>query len=514
MPTLVQDFLTETAERRPGATALVTDGRNVTFEELAVESDRFAGALRRRGVERGDRVCLFLENSWEMVVALLGIQKAGAIWLPVDPSTKRRKLRYLMQDSESAAVVADAARAGTVLAALREAPSVLSIWWVGGLPDRAGGEERAFAFEGALVAGPDSPPDPGLIDRDLAGIIYTSGSTGEPKGVMLDHANVVNTARAISGYLDNVPDDVVICGLPLSFDYGLFQVLTGLHVGFTVVLRRSFAFPWQILEAVEEHGVTGLPGVPTVFASLLRFAPFEGLDLTSLRYLTNTAANFPPAHIRRLRELLPRTRIYSMYGLTECTRVSYLDPDDLDDRMGSVGTAMPNCEAWVVDEEGREVPPGVVGELWVRGANVMRGYWRKPEATARRLVEGAVPGEQVLRTGDLFRMDAEGFLTFVGRKDDVFKCRGHKVSPREVEDVLHGLDGVEEVAVVGVSHPLDGEAVKAFIVRKEWSDLAEREVRRHCRARLEDHLVPRHLEFCDALPRTRTGKVATRSLSA
>lgn len=512
MAVLAQDHLAQTVRRTPGAVALVTDDRRLTFAELDAVSDRIAAALQEAGVRRGDRVALFLDNSWELVVSVLGALKSGAAWLLIHPSTPERKLRYLLEDSESRVLLAHQRLATAALGATGRTPALDSIWWVEGVPSDAGKGSRALSFENALTHGSDRPTDPRLIDRDLAGIVYTSGSTGDPKGVMLDHRNVVNTTRAISSYLQNVPDDVVLCGLPLSFDYGLFQVLTGLRVGFTVVLERSFAFPWHVLESMAEHRVTGLPGVPTLFASLLRFAPFDGLDLSSLRYLTSTAANFPPTHIRRFRALFPGARIYSMYGLTECTRVSYVDPDNLDDHMDTVGKAMPNCEMYVVDEDGRRVPPGTVGELMVRGANVMRGYWRKPEATARRLVDGDLPGEKVLRTGDLFRMDEEGFFTFVGRKDDIFKCRGQKVSPKEVENVLHRLDGVAEVAIVGVPHPLDGETVKAFVVATEWGGLTERDVRRHCRANLESHLVPRQIEFCDALPRTTSGKIASRAL--
>lgn len=505
--TLVHDHLTRTARRYPDRVALIADGRRVSFAELDVESGRLAAALQQEGVGRGDRVAIFLDNSWELVVALFGTLKAGGVWVPVNPTTREDKLRYLLRDSGSRGLVTHRRLGDVALPAIHGSGSLQAVWWVDGASPAAGPESKALSFDDAIASGGEAPSEPPLIDQDLAGIIYTSGSTGQPKGVMLTHRNVVNTARAISTYLENVPEDVVLCGLPLSFDYGLFQVLTGVRVGFTVVIERSFAFPWQILERMEEHRVTGLPGVPTLFASLLHLAPFQGVDLSSLRYLTNTAASFPPAHIRRWRELLPHARIYSMYGLTECTRVSYLAPEDLDDHMDSVGKAMPNCEMYVVDERGRRVPPGTVGELMVRGANVMRGYWRNPDATARRLVEGEIPGEKVLRTGDLFRMDGDGFFTFVGRKDDVFKCRGEKVSPKEVEDVLYRLEGVAEAAITGVKHPLDGRAVKAFVVPAEGSGLTERDVRRHCRAHLESRLVPRYLEFCDALPRTESGKL-------
>jgi amino acid adenylation domain-containing protein len=429
MRRFVHDFLTETAAKQPDQVALIVDGRGVTYSELDRASDNFARALQGRGVVRGDRVALFLDNSYELVAGVFGALKAGAVFVIVNPTTRRDKLHYLLDDSGARAVVAHGRLASTADAALVDSPSVEHVWWVD--RDDPGPPEVNSDLEPVLGATDPPPDDPGLIDNDLCGIIYTSGSTGDPKGVMLTHRNMVNTAWSISTYLENTPDDVVLCVLPLSFDYGLYQVITGARVGFTVVLERSFAFPWRTLQLMAEHGVTGLPGVPTLFATVLQLAPFEGLDLSGVRYMSNTAASFPPAHIRRLQELFPAARIFSMYGLTECTRVSYLDPDLLPEKADSVGKAIPNCEMYVLDEDGRRAPPGVAGELMVRGANVMRGYWRKPEATARRLVEGEIAGELVLRTGDLFQMDAEGFFYFVGRMDDVFKCRGEKISPRE-----------------------------------------------------------------------------------
>ncbi|MBF0335515.1 MAG: long-chain fatty acid--CoA ligase, partial [Alphaproteobacteria bacterium] len=307
-------------------------------------------------------------------------------------------------------------------------------------------------------------------------------------------------------------EDVVICVLPLSFGYGLFQVVAGARVGYTVVLEKSFAFPWDIVRRMADERVTGLPGVPTIFARLIQMAPFEGLDLGALRYMTNAAAALPAPHIRRLGELFPEARIISMYGQTECTRVSWLPPERLADKPGSVGRAIPNSEVWVEGDDGRRLPPGEVGELVIRGAHVMRGYWGKPDETARALRDGAIQGEKVLYSGDLFRMDAEGFLYFVGRRDDVFKCRGEKVSPKEIEDVLYELEDVAEAAVIGVDHPVDGMAPKAVVAPRRPGALTEDDLRRHCRARLEPHLVPRFFELVPELPKTDTGKIRKASL--
>ncbi len=504
---LVHDVLAASAARFPDKAAVTGAAGSMTFGAIADASDRLAAGLQRMGVRRGDRVAVMLENSLEMVIALWATLKAGAVFIPINYATKADKLAFILSDSGAIGLVAPAQLQNRVGQALADAPAVAAVVWVGDAPAPAGAR-----LTDILAGPPELPRDPGLIDQDLALIIYTSGSTGRPKGVMMTHRNIHNNVWSISTYLGNRADDVVLCVLPLSFDYGLFQVLTGARVGFTVVLERSFAYPYDVLKRIADCRVTGLPGVPTIFATLLQFAPFTGLDLSSLRYLSNTAAPFPPAHIRRFRELLPKARIFSMFGLTECTRVSYLDPARLDAKITSVGRAMPNSETYIVDAAGRRCGPGEIGELVVRGSSVMRGYWRRPEETARALRDGDTPGEKVLYTGDLFSMDEEGDLYFVGRRDDVFKCRGEKVSPREVENILYELDAVAEAAVIGVADPIDGMAIKAFVVPRNGGGLVEQELRKHCMGRLEPRLVPKLFEICSELPKTDSGKITKTAL--
>jgi len=230
-------------------------------------------------------------------------------------------------------------------------------------------------------------------------------------------------------------------------------------------------------------------------------------DLDSLRYITNTAASLPVEHIQRLRAIFPQARLYSMYGLTECKRVSYLPPEELDRRPGSVGRGMPNEEVWIVDENGGRVGPNVVGELVVRGSNVMKGYWGDPETTEKVLKAGPLPGEKVLYTGDLFKMDEEGFLYFVGRKDDMIKTRGERVSPKEVENAIYGLEGVAEVAVIPVPDDILGQAIKAFVVQKNGYPMTEKDVLRQCKKELEEFATPKYIEFRASLPKTSSGKI-------
>jgi len=270
-------------------------------------------------------------------------------------------------------------------------------------------------------------------------------------------------------------------------------------------------YPRAILDTMAREHVTGFPIVPTICSILLQM-DLGSYSFPDLRYLTNTAAALPIEHIRKLREALPNIKIYSMYGLTECKRVSYLPPDQLDIRPGSVGRGMPNEEVYVVGEDGNRVGPGVVGELVVRGANVMKGYWELPEETDKVLRPGPFPGEKVLYTGDLFRTDDEGYLYMVGRKDDIIKTRGEKVSPREVENVLYSHPKIAEAAVVGVPDSVLGNAICAFVGLKAGETLTEMDVRAFCVDRLEDFMVPKIVQFRESLPKSANGKIAKKEL--
>jgi len=509
--TLVHDFLQQSAERHPGKMALVSSGQRMTYVDLEALANRLANALIAHDVGRGDRVAIYLANCAEAVIAIFAALKAGTIFTCINSTTKFDKLSYILNDCRATALVSHASRRDMLARLCAQVPSLKFVALAGA--EGNAGEKNMVSLPKVFQESPPHRPPRRGIDIDLAAIIYTSGSTGRPKGVMCTHLNMVSASTSITQYLENVPEDIIINVLPLSFDYGLYQVLMAFQVGATLVLERGFAYPAAILNRIEEERVTGFPGVPTIFAMLLQM-DLSRWDLTSLRYLTNTAAALPVTHIQQLRKAFPQAKLYSMYGLTECKRVSYLPPEELDRRPGSVGIAIPNTEVWIEDEEGRRVGPGEVGELVVRGSHVMQGYWELPEETARTFRPGRYPGERLLYTGDLFTMDEEGFLYFVSRKDDIIKSRGEKVSPKEVEDVLYRLDGVIEAAVVGVPDPLLGQAIKAYVVSKDGVGLTEKQVLRHCAAHLEDFTVPKYVEFCDSLPKTPSGKISKRSLRA
>ncbi|RAI44311.1 class I adenylate-forming enzyme family protein [Rhodoplanes roseus] len=505
----VEDFLVGSASRTPDKVALVAGDRRLTFRDLDVASTRLAGALRRRGVTRGDRVVVFMDNGADAVVAIFASLKAGAVFSPLHPSTKADKLAFVLNNCRATAVVTLGRLSRTLQAALAQAPSVTTVVVADARADTPADWLR---IEEAVAAEPGVLPFPG-IGPDLAMLVYTSGSTGFPKGVMMTHDNVVAAATSITTYLESRADDVVMSVLPLSFDYGLYQVLMAAKVGATLVLEKSFTFPQVILQKIDAERATVFPLVPTMAALLLQMKDLKAGDLPTLRTLTNTAAALPAAHIEKLQALFPQARLFSMYGLTECKRCTWLPPAELARRPDSVGVAIPGTEAYVVDEAGARVAPGVVGELVIRGPHVMKGYWENPEATARALKPGPYPWENVLHTGDLFRADPDGFLYFVARKDDIIKSRGEKVSPREVETVLYALAGVREAAVIGVDDPILGAAIKAFVA-VEPGKLTAQDVIRHCAQHLEDFMVPKHVEFRDALPKSDNGKIDRRALAA
>lgn len=508
---LVHDFLERSAERTPDKVALICGGQRLTYAEVDGMANRLARALRERGVERGDRVILFLPNSVELVAGIFGVLKAGGTFVVVNASTKEDKLTYLVNNCRATALVTTGRQAKTATALMERAPSLaFSVLTGPGVAEAAGDHAGLLSFDQIQATyAPERLPRVG-DEQDLACLIYTSGSTGEPKGVMSAHSNVDFATTSIITYLENTADDVVINVLPLSFDYGLYQLLMTFKFGGTLVLERSFAYPAHVLKRMEEEQVTGFPGVPTIFAILLQM-DLSPYDLTPLRYITNTAAALPPSHIQQIRDKFPWVTLYSMYGLTETKRTLYLPPAQLDERPGSVGVAIPGTEVWVEDEDGNRLGPNQVGELVIRGPHVMQGYWENAEATANRFRLGA-NGERLCYSGDLFRQDEDGYLYFVSRKDDIIKSRGEKVAPKEVENVLYALPGVAEVAVIGVPDPVLGEAIKALVVN-QGRELTEREVLQHCRAHLEDFMVPQFIEFRDALPKTSSGKIKKTGLS-
>lgn len=502
----LEDHLQSVAGQTPDRVAVIADEGRLTYSELDHAAERHAALFAACGVVPGDRIVLCVDNSLEAVAAVYGALKAGAAFCLVNPGTKPVKLARIVARLHAKVLIVHQRLLSSV-DELRGVPGLAATYVAGSdhdipLPKLADAVAQHDAVGGVRRG----------IDLDLAYVSFTSGSTGEPKGVMMTHQNAIAAATSINSYLRSTHDDVVLSALPLSFSYGIYQVLCSVMYGGTLILERDFAYPQKFLQRLNSDGVTGFPVVPTMVSLLLGLKNLSEVSAPRLRYITNAAAALSPAHGNRLRELFPKADLFAMYGMTECVRGTYLDPDAYDQHPLSVGRAIPNTEAWIVDENGLPVGPGETGELVIRGAHVMAGYWEDPAATDAVVKRGRQPWERVLWSGDLFKCDAEGRLYHVARKDDVIKTRGEKVSPKEVEDVLYQLPEVAEAAVVGSPDPVFGNIIKAFIVRIEESELSVRKVQKHCATLLEDYMIPRAVEFRSSLPKTASGKIRKTEL--
>jgi acyl-CoA synthetase (AMP-forming)/AMP-acid ligase II len=515
---LVSQFLSRSVDHYPDKEALICPERRYIYREIGEKVKGFSSLLLDMNVNKSDRVIVFLENSFESVVSIFGILGVGGVFVVINPQIKSQKLEFIINDSGAKILITDMnhleqikdvlgkcvclekvivtdVEVGEIIAVDNRSINVTPFYNAGKLSERINHISKT-------------------VDVDLASIIYTSGSTGFPKGVMLTHRNMVSAADSIIEYLGNTCDDIVFNVLPLSFDYGLYQVLMVFRFSGTVVLEKSFIFPHHVLKRIKEEEATGFPIVPTIANILLRLKDLKKYEISSLRYITNTAQNLPKNTIFGLMKAFPHVRIFSMYGLTECKRVSYLPPEKLKLKPDSVGQAMPNTEAFIVDAKGNRITKaGVVGELVVRGSHVMVGYWNKPEETSKVIKPGSYPSDRWLYTGDYFKMDEDKDLYFCGRKDDIIKTSGEKVSPKEIENILYELDGVQEAAVIGVPDNILGQAIKAVVSLKNNSELTEKNIIQHCLKCLEKFMVPKYVEIRSQLPKTVTGKISKKDLS-
>jgi long-chain acyl-CoA synthetase len=518
-PRLLHKFLINSAEMFNDKEALIFDNQRITYGELNDKSTQFANSLVELGIQRHDRVIVFLDNSVECIISIWGILKSGAVFIILNGSIKPNKLEYIMKDSGANVIISDLKKYEVVSKALKDNLKNIKIILVGGqIYSDHSIIKYSYSFE-YLIGQQNISMSKNLVSRfnkiidyDLATLIYTSGSTGEPKGVISSHFNMISAARSIIEYLENDHNDIILEVLPLSFDYGLYQMIMSIMFGGTLVLETSFMFPIKIVELIDREKVTGFPIVPTIISLLLKMKNIENYKLNSLRYISNTGAAFPVPHIQKFNLLFPNIKIYSMFDLTECKRIAYLPPEEIKTRPASVGKAIPNCEVFIMDENGMEVPLGEIGELVVRGSNVMRGYWNAPELTEKVYRKGLYQGETLLFTGDLFRQDEEGFLYFLGRKDDMIKSKGERISPKEIENILCSINGVAESAVIGVPDDILGQAVKAFIVIKEGIDISANDVLFYCSKNMESFMVPKYVEFINELPKSPNGKVDKKIL--
>ncbi len=505
-PVLLHDLINLAAARTPTAPALIDGDTRLDYAALAESQRRFAGGLAHLGLQRGERVAIYLEKRFETVIASFGTAAAGGVFVPINPLLKPEQVAHILKDCAVSVLVSSPERLALLGEALAGCPA-LRHRIVTGSPVPA---TVAWADLLGLLA---TPPHR-VIDTDMAAIFYTSGSTGQPKGVVLSHRNFVAGAVSVASYLENRPDDVLLAALPLSFDAGFSQLTTAFHAGASVVLL-NYLLPRDVLKAMAKHRVSGLTAVPPLYIQLAGLEWPAGIA-ERLRYFANTGGVLPQETLAALRARLPQSRPYLMYGLTEAFRSTYLQPEEIDRRVGSIGKAIPNAEILVLRPDGTPCAADEPGELVHRGALVGMGYWNDPEKTAERYrplppalrPEGLMLPEMAVFSGDTVRRDADGYLYFIGRRDEMIKTSGYRVSPAEVEEIVYATGLVGECVAFGAPHPTLGQSIEVRVTRPGDTPLDLPALLVECRRRMPAYMVPNLAEYPAAhLPRNANGKI-------
>ncbi|GAB1719617.1 MAG: AMP-dependent synthetase and ligase [Nitrosospira sp.] len=515
MVNLVHELISRSAERSPEKEALIYQGKRLTYEALASEVESTRDAMLALGLGRAERVAVYLEKRQEAVISLFAAAAAGGVFVPVNPLLKPEQVVYILRDCNVRILVTSRERLQLLAPVLPQCHDLHAVIVVNSEEISRGPSGPDIVSWGQAHASGKVEPHRS-IDSDMAAILYTSGSTGKPKGVILSHRNLVAGAMSVAQYLKNSPDDRILSVLPLSFDYGLSQLTTAFHVGATNVLMNHL-LPRDIIAAVEKEGITGLAAVPPLWIQLAQLNWPAGL---SLRYITNSGGAMPGATLELLRAKLSATAVFLMYGLTEAFRSTYLPPEEVARRPDSIGKAIPNAEVLVVREDGVPCAPGEPGELVHRGALVSMGYWNDREKTLARFkpVSCLQPGlpltELAVWSGDTVRMDEEGFLYFIGRRDEMIKTSGYRVSPTEVEEVIYATELVGEAAAIGIPHPVLGQAIVLVVTPRAGATLDTEALMAACKLQLPGFMLPGRIDLREgSLPRNPNGKIDRKFLA-
>jgi acyl-CoA ligase (AMP-forming) (exosortase A-associated) len=521
---LLQHLILASAERTPDAPALTFGSVTRCYRDLADDVEGFATGLRRLGVQRADRIGVYLDKRPETITAMFGAAAASAVFVPINPVLKAPQVAYILRDCNVRVLVTSAERLATlgdVLPTCSDLSHVVITPQSEGSPPKEAGDVAVHAW--SEIRRDSGASLPRSIDSDMAAILYTSGSTGSPKGVVLSHRNMVTGATSVATYLENSPADTILAALPLSFDAGFSQLTTAFHAGARVVLH-DYLLPRDALKLMAAERVTGLTAVPPLWIQLTQLAWPDAIG-ESLRYIANTGGRMPLETLKALRARLPRTQVYLMYGLTEAFRATYLDPREVERRPDSIGKAIPNAEILVLRDDGTPCEPNEPGELVQRGALVAMGYWDDAEKTAERFKplpggtpthpDGIVLPETAVFSGDTVRMDEDGFLYFIGRRDEMIKTSGYRVSPTEVEEVLYATKLVAECVAFGLSHASLGEGICVVANAREGDVIDVQSLLGECRTRMPAYMVPTRIEpWSGPLPRNANGKIDRKALKA
>ena len=520
-PTLLPDLIRLSAERSPNLPAITHGKETVHYSELHDAVANFAGGLMNLGLQRGERVAIYLEKRFETVIASFGAPAAGGVFVPLNPLLKPEQIGYIMRDCNVRVLVTSPERLALLADTLKQCHDLRHVVVLDSAEPLPANGPVSYSSWSELLATPQRPGHR-VIDTDVVGILYTSGSTGKPKGVVLSHRNMVAGARSVASYLENHAGDTLLAALPLSFDAGFSQLTTAFHVGARVVLL-NYLLPRDVIKAIEREKVTGLTAVPPLYIQLTQL-PWPESITRHLRYFANTGGRMPRETLAALRNHLPESKPFLMYGLTEAFRSTYLPPAEVDRRPDSIGKAIPNAEILVLREDGSPCAPHEPGELVHRGALVGMGYWNDPEKTAERYKPlplnapgreaGLVLPEIAVFSGDTVRMDEDGFLYFIGRRDEMMKTSGYRVSPTEVEEILYATRMVGECVAFGVDHETLGQAIQVIVTAPAGREIDTAALLAECRVRMPAYMVPAGIEVRDGpLPRNPNGKIDRKTLS-
>ncbi len=525
---LLPELITLTALKTPQAIALTTPTMKLNYTDLSCLVRQFASGLRHLGLARSERVAIYLEKRVETVVASFGTPAAGGVFVPVNPLLKPAQVAFILQDCQVRVLLTSPERLALlkdVLGACHDLRHVVLTddFSTTVAPDVPTPQAFGMTLWRDFL---ESPTKIGhrVIDTDMAAILYTSGSTGKPKGVVLSHRNMVAGAKSVASYLENEAQDTLLAALPLSFDAGFSQLTTAFHTGARVVLL-NYLMPRDVLNAMAREKVTGLTAVPPLYIQLAALDWPPAIQ-ENLRYFANTGGRLPRETLTVLRQRVPQAKPFLMYGLTEAFRSTYLPPEEVDRRPDSIGKAIPNAEILVLRDDGSSCSPEEPGELVHRGALVGMGYWNDAAKTAERykVLAGDAPGRQpglplpeyAVFSGDTVRQDADGFFYFIGRRDEMMKTSGYRVSPTEVEEILYATQLVGECVAFGVAHPTLGHAIHVMATPvAAGSPLDLTTLLSACRLRMPAYMVPAGIEAVAApLPRNPNGKIDRQKLAS
>ena len=528
MTTFLHQFIEQSAQRKPNATALHFKSTQVNYHQLNEQLTKVAKGYLAISVKRFDRIGVYLNKTIETVTSLFSASVVGGVFVPINPVLKAQQVNHIVNDCDIKVLITNKGRLKGLIDNLANMPSLYHIVLVDGKSDDESNTDKiqiicwsTFISKGesqTIHTGPQT-------GNDMAAILYTSGSTGKPKGVVLSHTNMVEGAKSVATYLENTHEDVILAVLPLSFDYGLSQLTTCFYVGASCVLL-DYLLPNDVLKTINKYKVTGLAAVPPLYSQLcaLNWQPDSG---QSIRYFTNSGGALTQANLTKLRGLMPNAEPYLMYGLTEAFRSTYLLPTEIDNRVGSMGKAIPNAEVIVARPDGSECDVDEPGELVHMGPLVSLGYWNAPEKTAERFKpaptkpDGIMIEEMAVWSGDSVKRDKDGYLYFVARSDEMIKTSGYRISPMEVEEVLYQHESISEGAVIGVSHPELGQAIVAFVLltntiqgsshesgaKTESNDYNVKSIAKHCMKELANYMVPKDIIVLETMPHNANGKI-------